>query len=102
MFDGYQDHYDAEARLIMLKALADQHDYTLPENMLVKTLHAFGINKGRDYVRNQLNWMRDTADAVSLRTPGSAVIATITEAGLDHVERRRVLEGVARPSPPRG
>ena len=98
--EGYQQHYDAEARLVILKALAEQADYTLPENILVMTLQTFGFNRGREYVRNQLNWMKDTAGAVKLRTPGAAVIATITEAGLDHVQGRRVLDSIKRPSPP--
>lgn len=100
--DGYAEFYDAEARLIILRALAEQSDYTLPENLLVSTLQAFGINKGRDYLRNQLNWMRDTASAVAIRQAGTAQIATMTEAGHDHVLGRRVLEGIKRPSPPAG
>lgn len=99
---GFKDFYDAEARLIMLKALAEQVDYTLPENLLVQTLQAFGINKGRDYVRNQLNWLRDTAGAVTTKTAGSAIIATVTATGQDHVHGRVALEGVKRPSPPAG
>lgn len=102
MYEGYPEHYNAEARLIILKALADQHDYTLPENILVTTLEAFGINKGRDFLRNQVNWLHETANAVKTRDIASALIVTITETGINHVEGRIVLEGVKRPSAPRG
>lgn len=102
MFDGYGDHYDANARLVILKALAQQTDYRLNDAMLAKALEAFAINKGRGYLKNQLRWLQEEASAVTISNMGTAIIAELTETGLDHVERRQVLEGVARPSPVRG
>ena len=45
--------------------------------------------------------MRTLAElgAVTLREAGTVLIATITRAGIDHVERRGIIEGVLRPSP---
>jgi hypothetical protein len=48
-------------------------------------------------VRTQLRKLEEL-DAVALVTAGSVMIATLKQAGLDHVERRSVIEGVARPS----
>ncbi|MCR9122990.1 VpaChn25_0724 family phage protein [Oceaniradius stylonematis] len=100
-FEGYAEHYAAEARLIILKALADQNDYRLNDKMLTTVLQQFAINRGRDFTRNQLSWLEENASAVKLIRAGTAIVAELTEAGLDHVERRTVLHGVARPSPAR-
>lgn len=102
MFEGYVDHYDANARLVILKALAEQTDYRLNDAMLAAALQAFAINKGRSYLKNQLKWLEAEAGAVTVSRMGTAVIAELTETGLDHVERRQVLEGVLRPSAVRG
>lgn len=101
MFEGYGDHYDAEARLVILKALGGETDYRLSDSMLTTMLEAFAIKRGREYVRNQLRWLEHSAGAVKLTVAGTALIAEMIEPGLDHVERRRVLEGVKRPSPSR-
>ncbi|WP_417423585.1 hypothetical protein [Hoeflea sp.] len=101
MFEGYADHFDTEARLAILKALADETGYALPDSMITTILETFAIKRGREYVRNQLRWLEHSAGAVKLTVAGTALIAELTEPGLDHIERRRVLEGVKRPSPSR-
>lgn len=101
MFEGYKEHYNENARLIILKALADETDYRLNDSILATALQAFAINKGRSYLRNQLKWLEEEAGAITTTKFGTAIIAELTETGLDHVERRQVLEGVSRPSPVR-
>ncbi|HOV02933.1 MAG TPA: hypothetical protein PLG99_00885 [Kaistiaceae bacterium] len=90
----------ADVRLIILKALAAEVDYTLNETLLAAEMERFGHRKSRDYVRNELRFLEGEARAVTLTEAGTVLIATITRRGLDHVERRVVLEGVKRPSPP--
>ena len=102
IFDGFSDHYDETARLTILKALAEQTDFRLNETMIQAALEIFAIRRGRDYLRNQLRWLEHSAGAVKLREVGTVLSAELTEAGMDHVERRRVLDGVRRPSPMRG
>lgn len=101
IFDGYSDHFDATARLTILKALASEVDYRLNDTLLMRTLEAFAIKRGRGYLRNQLRWLEQEAGAVRLHEVGSVIVAELTEAGLDHVERRLVLDGVLKPSPVR-
>ena len=102
MFEGYAEHFNQEARLVILKVLAEQSDYRASDSVITTVLQQFAINRGRDYVRNQLRWLENSAGAVKLMPAGTAIIAELTETGLDHVERRVVLEGVRRPSPSRG
>lgn len=103
MHEDYAEKtYNPNARLIILKALAEQHDYRLNDSLLLETLQAFAINKGRGYLRNQLKWLKEEASAITITEMGTALIAELTENGLDHVERRQVLHGIMRPSPARG
>ncbi|SMH42363.1 VpaChn25_0724 family phage protein [Mesorhizobium australicum] len=95
---SYAEHLEADARLVILRELARQTGGSLNENIIVKVLDAFGYHRSREWVRTQLRKLDDVS-AVRLTEQGTVMIASITRAGLDHVERRSVLEGVARPSP---
>lgn len=87
-----------DARLIMLRELASQANGTLNETIMVKVLETFAHNRSRDWVRGQFAWLASVG-AVKVVEAGSVHIASITRAGLDHVERKAILPGVARPSP---
>ncbi|MFZ1680748.1 MAG: hypothetical protein WAT70_06980 [Rhizobiaceae bacterium] len=88
----------ADARLVILKELAAQTDGRLNETLLTATLDAFGIRRSREFVRTQIRALAELG-AVTASEAGTVMIAAITRTGLDHVERRAVLDGVARPSP---
>lgn len=106
VFEGYIDHYSEAARLTILRSLAAQPDGRLNESLLHRMLEDWAFKRGRSWVRTQLRWLEQEAGAVVLREvpgeQGPLMIATITEAGMDHVERRQVLDGVQRPAPVRG
>lgn len=101
MFEGYADHYDANARLVILKGLAAENDGSLSDALLMAVLEQFAINKPREYLHTQLRWLADTARAVVLREAGTALIATLTEQGEAHLSRKSVISGVQVPSRPR-
>lgn len=88
-----------EARLIILKALQQQTDERLNSSLLVTELERFGIRKTREWVHSELDWLADLG-AVVLARPGTVVVATLTEKGAHHLERRIVIEGVKRPGRP--
>jgi hypothetical protein len=90
---------EREARLVILKALVEQPDSRLNSSLLQQTLTTFGLSKSRDWVHEQLRWLAEIG-AVALADAGTVRIASLTTKGLDHVERRIVIEGVKRPSPP--
>jgi hypothetical protein len=94
----FRQYIAADVRLIILRELVAQPDYRLNETLLLRVLETFGHRKSRDYLRDQLRWLDDMG-AVSLTEAGTVMIAELTRRGRDHVERRVVIEGVARPSP---
>ena len=87
-----------EARLVLLAALAAQADRTLNSELLRAELDAVGIRRTRAFVDVELSHLADIG-AVTLAAYGEVRIATLTQTGLDHVERRALLPGVKRPAP---
>lgn len=95
---SYEEHVAEDARLIILRQLAEETDGRLNETILTAILDQFGHRRSRDWVRTQMRKLRELG-AVTISDAGSVMVAAITRAGLDHVERRSMIEGVARPSP---
>jgi hypothetical protein len=95
---SYDQFMTEDARLVILKELARQPDGRLNEALLEKVLDVFGHRRSREWIRTQLNKLAELGAVVVLQA-GTVLVASITRAGLDHVERRSVIEGVARPSP---
>ncbi len=95
---SFEEHAARDARLVILRGLKDQVDGRLNETLLTMLLESFGHNRSREWVRTQLLKLKELG-AVSIVEAGTVQIASITRAGVDHVERRSVIDGVARPSP---
>lgn len=87
-----------DARLVILRLLSNETSGTSNEVMLQSGLQLFGHNRSREFVRTQLRKLEELG-AVELREQGTVLVPTITRLGTDHVERRTVIDGVARPSP---
>jgi hypothetical protein len=95
MGDVIREH----ARLIILRDLAEQPDGRWNSEALREDLELrWAINRPRDWVHEELRWL-DMIGAVQLDDARTVLIATLTQKGLDHVERRIVITGVKRPSP---
>jgi hypothetical protein len=88
-----------DARLIILRELHAQSNYALNDSLLRDVLESFGIAKSREWVREELNYLANVG-AISKSGAGSVVVAKLSDKGVEHVERRLVIEGVKRPSPP--
>ena len=88
-----------DARLIILKALADQVGERLHSGYLVEEVLRFAIDRPREWIHGELDWLAEMG-AVTLIKPGSVVVATLTEKGARHLRRAIVIEGVKRPSRP--
>ena len=88
-----------DARLIILKALAEQPDGRLNSDLLRHALSTLGISKARDWVHEELRHLADLG-AVKVHEINAMRVAELTAKGADHVERRIVIEGVKRPALP--
>lgn len=95
---NFDEYLARDARLIILRGLAAETDGTMNETLLTMLLRTFGHNRSRDYVRTQIRKMEELG-AVRVTEAGSVLIASITRTGIDHVERRSIIEGIDRPSP---
>ncbi|MDQ0454704.1 VpaChn25_0724 family phage protein [Rhizobium paknamense] len=93
----FNEFLTEDARLVVLKALAQESNATLNETILTRILEMFGHNRSREWVRTQLSKLSELG-AVRTTQAGSVVIASLTQAGLDHVERRSFISGIAKPS----
>ena len=91
-----------EVRLVILRVLGEQPDGRLNSSLLRDQLDAlWGINKTREWVHDEIRWLADMG-AVRALVVGPVIVATITQKGADHVERRLVITGVKKPSRPEG
>jgi hypothetical protein len=88
-----------DARLIILKALSGQIDERLHSGYLAEELSRFGIDRPREWIHGELDWLAEIG-AVTLLKPGSVIVATLTEKGARHLRRGIVIEGIKRPSRP--
>jgi hypothetical protein len=93
------DRIAEEGRLVILRTLAEETDHRLNSSLLIAALEPWGIKRGRDWLNTQLRKLAEIGAVILTEPKDGLLIATLTRAGLDHVERRSVLEGVKRPSP---
>ena len=90
---------EKEARLVILRTLAEQPDGRLNSSLLQAELaDRWAINRTRDWLHVQLAFLADVG-AISVSDMGSVKIATLRPLGLDHVERRIRIDGVKILSP---
>ena len=94
----YAQKIREDARLIILRALAEQVNDTLASNVLQETvLPVFGVRQDRAWVHQQLDYLANL-DAVSVVTAGTVKVVTLKATGKKHIDRLVALEGVTRPS----
>lgn len=88
-----------DARLVILKALADDASETLSSSFLMPVLQTYGIRKDRAWLHDELKYLKEMG-AITLIDANSVLIATLTEKGHRHVRREIEIAGVKRPSRP--
>jgi len=100
LLSGYPDHYRAEFRLVVLKAINDDPGKNMTDTRLYMLVLEFGFKVSREFLVNELRWLEEQS-AVRLREVGTAVLAELCQAGSDHLERITFITGVLKPSLPR-
>lgn len=95
--NSLKDAIAADARLQILRELAEQMDGRLSILPLQRALDVYGIARDRDWIMTQLRKL-EALNAIEIQMAGETAIARIARAGRDHLEERAVLSGVTRPS----
>lgn len=91
---------DEHRRLCLIRALAEDGDYTANDSFLAGILTAYGNGCSRDHLRAQLAWLEEQR-LIRRSTPdeGRTVVVTLTDRGLDVAQGRAMVPGVQRPGP---
>lgn len=94
------DAFAANARLIILRELADTNGYTSNDSVLQMVLDKWGQKLSRDRVRTELSWLSDQrlVSLVALGESGAQRV-TLTERGLDVASGAAHVPGVQRRGP---
>ena len=95
---SYSQIVTENIRLIILRALEEDADYSHNETVIQGVLEAFGYNLSRDKLRTELYWLQEQDLAVINDTSGVLVIK-LTQRGQDVALGRTRVPGVARRAP---
>lgn len=95
---SFEQYLIEDARLVILRELKAQLDGRLNDTLITRALEAFGYRRSRNWVRTQLLALEELG-AIAVSEVGTVMVAELRQPGLDHVERRVRLVGVAVPSP---
>lgn len=98
----FDDYLTEDARLTILIELTKQSDGRLNESLVAAVLEMFGHNRSREWVRTQMHKLAELG-AIRLHSidrpeADPILVAQILRAGVDHVARRTIIEGIKRPS----
>lgn len=94
---NFPEQYRSEARLLILRGLAEEGDGTLSSKLIGRKLQTYGINRDRDWIHQEIRWLAHLG-AVTVVDADSVLVATITGRGRTHLARQFRLEGVDWPS----
>ena len=94
---------DEDRRLVVLRLLAEAHDYALNESILEKGLQRLRLGVvGRDIVRAHLAWLEQhglvSVERMEMGGARELWVGKLTKTGQE-VAQGRPWPGVARPSP---
>jgi hypothetical protein len=86
-------------RLCILRVLSAAPEYRLNDSIIRGSLDDFGLGAGRDELRGVLTWLESNG-LLTLNVPAAtAIVAQLTERGLDVAQGKSVYPGVHKPSP---
>ncbi len=96
MSGDYQRIVTEDLRLCILRVLAQDQDNQVNSSIIQTAVDVYGHRYDRDRIHTELNWLSEQG-AVETETMASVVVATLTQRGQDHLDRRTVIAGVKRP-----
>ena len=87
-----------DIRLVILRALAEDLNYSHNDSIIHAIVKKFGHKVSRDRVRTELAWLRDQC-LISIEMVSDTYVATITQRGVDVASGDATIPGVKRPGP---
>lgn len=97
---SYADHLRRHRRITILRTLESAPQYGANESLLHDVLDQLRVISTRDQVRTELLWLQEQG-FVSVETVFDLMTATISEAGSEIANGRRVHPDIEKPSPKR-
>ena len=87
-----------DMRLVVLRVLAEDADYSHNEYVLRSALRSLGHTVSTDRLRTELAWLAEQA-LISVANTAGVMVAKLTARGLDAATGAVVIPGVKRPDP---
>lgn len=97
MNKNFRNVFTEQQRVIILQLLAADNDCSLNNRLLQKGLEMFGHRITIDKVNTECSWLQDQGLVEVEEVSPDISVINLTEAGLDVVEKRRVVPGVDIP-----
>jgi DNA-binding GntR family transcriptional regulator len=94
----FSELMDADQRLVILRMLAEDGDYSHNEFVLQDALALMGHHISRDKLRTHLAWLEEQG-LVRIEDVSGVKVAKLTARGADTAAGRAVVPGVKRPGP---
>lgn len=86
-------------RLIIIRALADDLNYSITIYALQLLVEDYGQKVSRDVVAGDIAWLEEQGLVTTEQTTANMIVATATQRGVDVGQGRARHPGVARPRP---
>ncbi len=87
-----------DMRLVVLRVLAEDADYSHNEHVLRQALRAVGHGISQDKLHTELAWL-DEQGLVAVKDTVGVKVAKLTSRGLDVANGDTIVPGVKRPVP---
>jgi hypothetical protein len=87
-----------DRRLVVLRMLAQDADYSHNEYILREALRVYGHRLSADLLRSELHWLAEQG-LLSVEDVSGVLIAKLTRRGKDVADGAVVVPGVKRPEP---
>ncbi len=96
---SYEAYLSEDRRLVILRLLAEDRDYSLNDSVLQTALEQIGHGVSRDKVRADIDWLAEQ-ELVTRRIVREKIhVATLTQRGADVAAGLATCPGVKRPGP---
>ncbi len=97
---AFEKFEQEDRRLVILRQLADDQDYTINTSILQKALGLWSHNVSRDQLHGEVAWLAEQG-LVTYEELASVYVVKLTQRGLDVAQGSSRVPGVARPGPGR-